>query len=86
MSGDKKRVKVVINDKEYTIIGTKSAAHIQLVAKTINEQLEQLNELSSDLSKEEQAILIAVNAVSDQIDSHKQMIQLENKIQNNQTD
>lgn len=86
MSNDKKRVKVVINEKEYTIIGTKSAAHIKLVAKTINEQLEKLDELSNDLSREEQAILMAVNAVSDQINSHKQMIQLENKIKNNKTD
>lgn len=86
MSEDRKRVKVVINNKEYTIIGTKSAVHIQLIAKKINEQLEKINELSPGLSKEEQAILIAVNAMSDQIDSHKKMIQLENKIQDNQTD
>lgn len=86
MSNDKKRVKVVINEKEYTIIGTKSAAHVQLVAKIINEQLEKLDELSNNLSREEQAILIAVNAVSDQINSHKQMIELENKIKNNKTD
>ena len=86
MSEDRKRVKVVINNKQYTIIGTKSAAHIQLVAKRINEQLEKLNELSPGLSKEEQAILIAVNAMSDHIDSHKKMMELENKTQNNQTD
>ncbi len=85
MDGERKRVKVIINEKEYTITGTKSAAHVQLVAKTINEQLEKINELSANLSKEEQAILIAVNAVSDQIDSHKQMLQLENKY-NEQSD
>lgn len=83
MDGERKRVKVMINDREYTITGTKSAAHIQLVAKTINEQLEKINELSEDLSKEEQAILIAVNAVSDQIDSHKKMMQLEDKQKEN---
>ena len=86
MLGDRKRVKVIINEKEYIITGTKSAAHIQLVAKTINEQLEKINELSAELSREEQAILVAVNAVSDQIDSHKQMFQLENKFENNHTD
>ena len=86
MSADKKRVKVSIDGKEYTIIGTKSDAHIQLVAKTINEQLKTLNELSNDLSKEEQSILIAVNAVSDQIDYHREMMQLENKLKNNKED
>ena len=82
MAGEKRRVKVKIDNKEYTIIGTKSTAHVQLVAKTVNEQLEKIKNLSADLSKEEQAILIALNAVSDQIDSHKKMMQLENKIKN----
>lgn len=81
MSGEKKRVKVVINDKEYTIIGTKPAAHVELVAMTLNKQLEELNAMSSGLTKEEQATLIAVNAVSDQIESHKRMIALEEELE-----
>lgn len=83
MSKEKKRVKVLIDGKEYTIIGEKPASHIQLVAKTINEQIEKLNELSTNLSKEEKNILIAVNAVSDQIDSHTAMIELENQLKKN---
>lgn len=86
VSGERKRVKVVIDDKEYTIIGTKSAAHIKLVAKTINDQLADLDTMSNSLSKEELAILMAVNAVSDQIDSHKKMIELEEENKNNKTD
>lgn len=89
MSGEKRRVKVTINDKEYTIIGTKSAAHVELVASTINKQLARLNTMSTDLSKEEQATLIAVNAVSDQIESHKRMIELEEELEalkNNKTE
>lgn len=89
MSSEKRRVKVVINDKEYTIIGTKPAAHIELVASTLNKQLAELNAMSSGLSKEEQATLIAVNAVSDQIESHKRMIELEAELEalkNNKTE
>lgn len=77
MTTEKRRAKVTIDEKEYTIISNKSAAHIKLVAETINKQLAELNELSSNLSKEEQAILIAVNAISDQIDCQNQKIQLE---------
>jgi cell division protein ZapA len=77
MANEKRRIKVVINEKEYTIISNKSAAHIELVAETINKQLKELSALSNKLSKEEQAILMAVNAVSDQIDSHTKMIELE---------
>lgn len=86
VASERKRVKVVINDKEYTIIGTKSAAHIKLVAQTINDQLADLDALSNNLSREEQAILMAVNAVSDQINSHEKMIEFEEKIKNNKTD
>lgn len=77
MASEKRRVKVVINEKEYTIISNKSAAHIELVAETVNKQLKELEALSNTLSKEEQAILMAVNAVSDQIDSHTKMLELE---------
>lgn len=80
MENKKRRIKVVIQEKEYTIVSDKSAAHVELVAETMNKQLEELNALSTNLSKEEQAILMAVNAVSDQIDSHTKMIELEEKI------
>lgn len=86
VSGERKRVKVVIDNKEYTIIGTKSAAHIKLVAQTINDQLADLDAMSNGLTREEQAILMAVNAVSDQIDCHEKMIELEEAIENNKTD
>lgn len=86
VTGQRKRVKVVIDGKEYTIVGTKSAAHIKLVAKTVNEQLAELDAMSNPISREEQAILMAVNAVSDQIDSHEQMIKMEEKLKDKKTD
>lgn len=76
----KRRLKVEINEKEYTIVGDKSTAHVKLVTDTINKQIEELTSLSSNLSKEEQAILMAVNAISDQIDMHKKMIELEEQV------
>lgn len=84
MTTEKRRVKVIIDEKEYTIISNKSAAHIELVAETINKQIKELNTLSNKLSKEEQAILMAVNAISDQIDSHTRMVELEENLK--QTD
>ena len=80
MANEKIRTKVVINGKEYTIVGEKSSAHIELVAETLNKQLADLNKLSTKLSKEEQAILVAVNAVSSEIESHQKVLQLEEKI------
>ena len=79
---DRRRTKVMINDREYTIVGEKSTTHVNLVAETVNKQLDDLKAMSSALSKEEQAILIAVNAVSDQIKLHGKMIKLEEKLEN----
>ena len=79
---DRRRSKVMINDREYTIVGEKSTTHVNLVAETVNKQLDDLKAMSSALSKEEQAILIAVNAVSDQIKLHEKMIKLEEKLEN----
>lgn len=81
MAYEKRRTKVMINDREYTIVGKKSTAHTKLVADTVNNQIEVLKSLSSNLSKEEQAILIAVNAISDQIELHEKMIELEEKLE-----
>lgn len=80
MTEQKKRVKVTIDGKTYTVVGTKSNAHVKLVAETINQQLKEMQSLSSILEKEEQAMLVAVNAVSDQIEIHKKMIQLEEEL------
>ena len=77
MAEEKRRVKVVIDEKEYTIVSNKSVAHIELVAETVNKQLQEMKDLSTGISKEELAILIAVNAVSDQIESHTKMIEME---------
>lgn len=80
MANEKRRTKVVINEKEYTIVGEKSSVHIELVAETLNTQLEALRTLSTKFSKEEQAILVAVNAVSSQIESQQEIMKLEEKI------
>lgn len=81
MVNQKRRTKVEINNREYTIVGDKSTAHVKLVAETINKQIEELTSLSSSLSKEEQAILMAVNAVSDQIETNLKMLELEEELE-----
>lgn len=81
MANERNRTKVMINDQEYTVVGNKSSAHVELVAQTVNEQLTELKQLSNNkLSVEEQAILMAINAVSDQIETHKKMIEMEEKL------
>lgn len=67
MSEKKRRFKAVIGDKAYTIIGPGSEQHFLTVTKLLNERLDQVKKLAPDLTAEEQAILVAFNAVSDQV-------------------
>lgn len=62
-----KRYKANINGKEFTVVGTESAVHMKLVTDTVNQRLKDLQELAPQLSDEDRAILLAINAVSDQI-------------------
>lgn len=74
----KKRYKATIQGKDYTIVGTKSDAHMDAVIDVIDEQLEQIKELSEKITNEEAAILVAVNAVSDQIEMQEKVLFQEN--------
>lgn len=67
MSEEKRRFKAVIGDKAYTIIGPGSEQHFLTVTKLLNGRLDQVKKLAPDLTAEEQAILVAFNAVSDQV-------------------
>ena len=67
MSEEKRRFKAVIGDKAYMIIGPGSEQHFLTVTKLLNERLDQVKKLAPDLTAEEQAILVAFNAVSDQV-------------------
>ena len=67
MSEEKRRFKAVIGDKACTIIGPGSEQHFLTVTKLLNERLDQVKKLAPDLTAEEQAILVAFNAVSDQV-------------------
>lgn len=62
-----RRYKAKIADKEFTVVGEESAVHMKLVTDTVNQRLEDLSELAPNLSLEDRAILLAINAVSDQI-------------------
>lgn len=61
------RFKAVIAGKTYTIVGQATDAHMQAVTEVLNQQYTQLKQLSPQLSKEDAAVLMAFNAISDQL-------------------
>ncbi|KRM88904.1 cell division protein ZapA [Liquorilactobacillus vini] len=67
MSEGKKRFKAQINGKSYVIVGNSSDEHLTAVVKVVNQQLKEIKRLMPSISDEKAAILLAINAVSDQL-------------------
>lgn len=74
---EKKRFKVMIGGKPYTIVGSRTDQHMNAVVELVNNQFNQLSDLAPDLSREERAVLMAVNAISDQLLKEEQIMALE---------
>lgn len=81
---DKIRYKALIGGKIYTIIGNEKKEQLDMVTKILNQQLEELKSLSQDLTNEEAAILMAVNAINDQLKKQKELLEI--KKQTNETE
>jgi cell division protein ZapA len=67
MAGKKHRYKAKIGNRTFTIIGNQDDLHMSLVEDILNEQLELIKEKSPGIDDESAAILLAVNAVSQQV-------------------
>ena len=80
MSEQVRRFKEEIDGQTYTVIGKHSPEHMKAVVDTVEEQLNQIKEMMPSLSKEKAAILIALNAVSDQLEKQAQLNQLNDKL------
>lgn len=67
MAGKNHRYKAKIGSRAFTIIGKQDDVHMSIVEELLNEQLELIKEKSPDIDDESAAILLAVNAVSQQV-------------------
>ena len=77
MMENKRRFRATIAGKEYTIVGNRSATHLNQVVELVNQQLDQLTELAPMMSQADRAVLMAVNAVSDQLVKEQRIAELE---------
>ncbi|WP_312498290.1 cell division protein ZapA [Enterococcus sp.] len=80
MTEQKKRYKAVIANQNYTIIGRESKEHMDMVTKLVNEQLVEIMQLSPQTDKEQASILLAINAISDQLKKQEQVLGLQKKV------
>lgn len=77
----KTRYKANIAGTTYTIIGHESKEHMDIVVDLVNEQLKEIFQLSADTTHEQAAILLAVNAISDQVNKQEKVLLLEKQIE-----
>lgn len=80
MSEGKRRFKATIAGQTYTIVGPRSTQHMRVVAETVDEQMKQLTKMTKGLDAEKKAMLMAINAVSDQLEMKKKVAELEEKV------
>jgi len=81
MSSPKTRYKANIDGQTYTIIGHESKEHMDLVVRLVNEQLNEIKSLSPQIDNEQAAILVSVNAISDQLKKQAKIMELEKENQ-----
>ncbi|BBM18741.1 MULTISPECIES: cell division protein ZapA [Enterococcus] len=71
------RYKAIVAGQTYTIIGQESKQHMDMVTALVNEQLNEIMSLSPGITQEKAAMLLAINAVSDQLKRQEALMQLE---------
>ena len=79
-SKEKTRYKAIIADHTYTIIGQESKQHMDLVTKIVNEQLAEIKRLSPQTDTEQASVLLAINAISDQLKKQEYALKLEKQV------
>lgn len=79
-SNEKTRYKAVIADHTYTIIGQESKQHMDLVTKIVNEQLAEIKHIAPQTDDEQASVLLAINAISDQLKKQEQVLKLEQQV------
>lgn len=68
MAEEKRRYRAKLGDREFTIVGNSSLEHMAAVTKILNDKLNKIQKKAPKLTKQDQALLLAFNAISDQLE------------------
>lgn len=85
MEPGKRRFKVQIDGEEFTIIGKSTPEHMNAVMEVTNQELTTIKKMMPSLSEKKAALLLAINAVSDQLDKQDELDKLRHQMKK-QTD
>ncbi|MGX6979978.1 cell division protein ZapA [Vagococcus elongatus] len=78
---NKTRYKAEIAGQTYTIIGSESKPHMDAVVSLANKQLNQLKNAAPETTEEQSAVLLAINALSDQLHMQEEINGLTEKLE-----
>lgn len=78
---NKTRYKAEIAGQTYTIIGSESKPHMDAVVSLANKQLNQLKKAAPETTREQSSVLLAINALSDQLHMQEKINELTEKIE-----
>lgn len=62
---ERKKIDVKINRRKYTIVGTESKEHMELVAKLVDDKMSEIYQANKHLDTTQLAVLTAINTVND---------------------
>lgn len=80
MDENKRRFKVKIDGEVFTVIGKSTPEHMDAVMEVANEQLATIKKMMPSLSDKKAALLLAINAVSDQLEKQNELDKLKKQI------
>lgn len=64
---ERKKVAVEINKRTYTIVGTESKEHMELVAKMVGDKMDEIYQANKHLDTTKLAVLTAINTMNDYV-------------------
>ncbi len=73
---ERTKITVTINKRSYTIVGTEPKEHVELVAKLVNEKMEEIYRANKHLDSTSLAVLTAINTMNDYVkltDEHEKL-------------
>lgn len=76
MSENKRRFKVEIDGEQFTIIGKSTPEHMDAVMEVAKHELATIKKMMPSLSEKKAALLLAINAVSDQLEKQEELDRL----------
>lgn len=77
--GKRSKITVTIHKRSYTIVGTESKEHMEMVANLVNDKMSEIRDANKHLDTTKLAVLTAINTMNDYVklmDEHDELLKL----------